>query len=205
MICQNCKTYYVRAPCPSCGDDPRKKTDNEETQKLSPSQIRQRESGVELDAGNQVLVQKTEEERLVKPSERFKQEREENEDLPSFQRIEKDDGGERLVKPSERIKQDEDQDDENIPSFKKFERTKEETSSSFTTPTKVSKVEKEEDVPSFKQFETQEEKSLSDLDKISADMKDQHGKLKNDGVYRSKVKETLEEVMGLLERLIEDD
>jgi hypothetical protein len=154
-----------------------------------------------MESGGQVLLQEKEE-RLVKPSERFKQERKEETTLRSMQRTEQSEDHERLVKPSERLRQ-RDEEDEDLPSFRKFKAA---DTVKAATITPKPPVQKDEEIPSFKRFDT-EKKETADLNEISKAMgnKEEQTKLKNDKEYRSKVKETLEEVVGLLERLIEDD
>jgi len=208
MKCKNCQTFYVRDPCPNCGhystdqDTKTQSTAGQETERVKPSKIHERETS----GGRQVLLQekKDDEERLVRPSQRFKQEQENDEDLPSFQRFEnQDETGEKLVSPSERLKKDQ-MDNEDLPSFKRFDRdTKQNWQKPATSVQKKVEKEEEDDIPSFKRYQQTDEIEISRISKLN--QPENQDKLKNDKAYRNQVKETLEEVMGLLEKLIDED
>ena len=198
MICKNCSTFYVRDPCPNCGYNSLRRSEKDtESEKglnesVKPSQIRERESK----SGSQLLMQK-DDDQLVKPSQRFKEEQENDEDLPSFARFNREQQNKQSSLPQSKVNQEREKD--RSPS-----KTKQTDEDKLIKPSdRIRQDIGEDEIPSFQRYQRDSEVDVSNLSKLNRP--DQKEKLKNDAEYRSKVKETLEEVMGLLEKLIDDE
>jgi len=134
---------------------------------------------------------------LVKPSQRFKEEQENDEDLPSFARFNREQQNKQSSLPQSKVNQEREKD--RSPS-----KTKQTDEDKLIKPSdRIRQDIGEDEIPSFQRYQRDSEVDVSNLSKLNRP--DQKEKLKNDAEYRSKVKETLEEVMGLLEKLIDDE
>lgn len=211
MICKNCGAFFVRYPCPSCGakDETEIEVKGLDETVIRPSELKGRSSVNPKDQEIEI------EEKMVKPSE-LKGRSAVNPDLV----IEED--PDRIVKPSElqgrssvnpnyRIEEDiENKDTISKPSVSNVRNRRDtirigslSTEQEVVVKSRTTRgVQIKEKPESVKDEEITNELAKASQQKIRAtEFKD---KMETDEEYRTRVRETLMEVMSLLEKLVED-
>ncbi|MHA2248921.1 MAG: hypothetical protein ACXAD7_01100 [Candidatus Kariarchaeaceae archaeon] len=200
MICKDCGQFFVRQPCPSCGTREKKDLSHEDAEESlrKPSEMRKEPMPGELQ-------EEEGEEKLLRPSQMKTQVLSQEEEI---------DPDERLVKPSQLVKEAElDEEDEREeerlirPSQLRggsavnpnFEKTISDDSSQqvLLKETSTKQLTKQELRPIDKQVRTIHYDVKTD---INSNLKT---KGETDEEYKTRVRETLEDVMALLEKLIE--